>query len=65
MRRYRRVNYQDRIEIHRLLKMSWSLKAIAERLGFHPSTIGREVRRNSGLRGYRFKQAHEMSEERF
>ena len=33
-------------------------------LGRDPSVISREVKRNSGLRGYRVKQAHEKAQER-
>jgi len=37
---------------------------IADKLGFHKSTIGREIARNSGLRGYRPKQADRLARER-
>jgi IS30 family transposase len=37
---------------------------IADKLGFHRSTIGREIRRNKGGRGYRPKQAHRLASER-
>jgi IS30 family transposase len=34
---------------------------IADKLGFHKSTIGREIKRNKGGRGYRPKQAHQLA----
>lgn len=34
---------------------------MAKELGVHKSTISRELRRNSGQRGYRAKQAHSMA----
>lgn len=34
---------------------------IAELMGRHPSTIGREPRRNSGQRGYRPRQAQRLA----
>jgi IS30 family transposase len=37
---------------------------IAAELGVHPSTISRELSRNTGLRGYRPKQAHQKALQR-
>jgi IS30 family transposase len=34
---------------------------IAKEVGVHKSTISRELRRNTGQRGYRAKQAHSMA----
>jgi len=41
-----------------------TLSEIAKVLGRSPSTISREVFRNTGLRGYRHKQAGKMTQER-
>lgn len=41
-----------------------SQEEIAEAIGFSQSTVSKELRRNRGQRGYRFKQAHELSLER-
>ncbi|MCG7412890.1 helix-turn-helix domain-containing protein, partial [Moraxella nonliquefaciens] len=39
------------------LKSNISISEIARRLGCHKSIISREIKRNTGLRGYRPKQA--------
>ena len=40
------------------------LSDIARQIGVDPSTISRELVRNTGARGYRFKQAHEKASQR-
>ena len=55
---YRRVTGEDRIRIKDGLDAGLSKSAIADKLGFHKCTIGREISRNKGGRGYRPKQAH-------
>lgn len=61
---YRRVTYQDRLVIKASLKKGLSKTEIADKLGFHKSTISREVRRNKGQRGYRPQQAQRKAEAR-
>jgi len=61
---YRRVTHEDRIIIKANLDVGKSDSEIADKLGFHKSTIGREVLRNSGNRGYRAKQAQLLAEAR-
>jgi len=58
---YTQLTWEQRYQIHALLKMEHSRTEIANTLGVHKSTISREVRRNRGKRGYRPKQAHEMA----
>ncbi|WP_374692795.1 helix-turn-helix domain-containing protein [Burkholderia sp. SCN-KJ] len=41
-----------------------SIRAIANRLGRTPSTIGRELKRNGGMQGYRANNADELAWER-
>jgi IS30 family transposase len=48
---YRRVTGEDRLRIKDGLDAGLSKSAIADKLGFDKSTIGREISRNSGLRG--------------
>ena len=54
---YRRVTSEDRLRIKDGLDAGLSKTKLADKLGFHKSTIGREISRNKGLRGYRPKQA--------
>jgi len=55
---YCRVTSEDRLRIKDGLDAGLSKTEIADKLGFHKSTIGREILRNEGSRGYRPKQAH-------
>ncbi len=54
---YRRVTSEDRLRIKDGLDAGLSKSAIADKLGFDKSTVGREITRNRGLRGYRPRQA--------
>lgn len=55
--KYHHLKYEDRCQIYALTKSGRSQLAIVRQLSVHPSTIGRELRRNKGKRGYRYKQA--------
>jgi IS30 family transposase len=57
MSAYRRVTYEDRCQIYALSKDGASQQSIASVLGVSQSTVSRELARNRGQRGYRFKQA--------
>jgi len=61
MRTYTQLTQEQRYQISVLLKIGQNQTEIAEMIGKHKSTISREVRRNRGQRGYRPKQAHQMS----
>lgn len=61
---YRRVTHEDRIVIKANLDVGLSKSEIADKLGFHKSTIGREITRNSGRRGYRPRQAQMRAQAR-
>ena len=61
---YRRVTYQDRLVIKASLKKGLTRAEIADKLGFHKSTVSREIKRNTGCRGYRPKQAEKKAAER-
>lgn len=64
MGRYRRVAKEDRIRIKDALDAGLTNNEIADKLGFHKSTISREVRRNTGGRGYKPKQAQRLANSR-
>lgn len=61
---YHQVDKTERRHIHRLRQAGKSNAEIAAFVGRHPSTVGREILRNSGGRGYRPKQAQEKADER-
>lgn len=58
---YRRVTGEDRLRIKDGLDAGLTKSAIADKLGFHKSTVGREILRNTGRRGYRPKQAQGLA----
>ena len=64
MNSYRRLNQTDRIRTKGLLSAGLSQTRIADKLKVHKSTISTEIKRNSGLRGYRPKQTQKKAEQR-
>jgi len=61
---YSRLTESERIEIYAMLKAQKSQSEIAATLECHRSTISRELKRNTGGRGYRPKQADAFAQER-
>ena len=61
---YRHLTYAERCQIHATGKSGHSNGAIARQLGRDRTTVWREVRRNSGKRGYRHGQAQGKAEGR-
>src|SRR4051812_33880099 len=61
---YQQLTYEQRCQIHTLKARGDSNRQIARQLGVNSRTIDREVARNSGQRGYRFKQADTKARER-
>ena len=61
---YRNVSYDERCQISTLLKVGLSTGAIAWELDRDRATIHREIKRNSGKRRYRHKQADEKAKAR-
>ena len=64
MTSYTQLTQVQRYQIYALHKALKSQQTIAEVIGVHPSTISRELRRNKGLKGYRPKQADQLSQAR-
>ena len=64
MSNYRRIMYEGRCQIYALSKGGASQESIAEILGVSQSTVSRELCRNRGQRGYRFKQAEARAQAR-
>ena len=61
---YKQLTQEQRYHIWALKKADFDQTEIAQELGVHKSTISRELRRNSGQRGYRPKQAHVLAQSR-
>jgi len=61
---YRHLTYDKRCQIYALLKSAHAKTEIAELLGVHRSTITRELKRNTGGKGYRYLQAQEKASAR-
>jgi transposase, IS30 family len=64
MKGYKCVTREQRYQIEALKKEGFLNKAIARNLNVAASTISRELKRNTGQRGYRPKQAHQKAVER-
>ena len=60
----KQLTEEERYQIYGLLKAGYKKKEIAKALGRDTSTLYREINRNSGQRGYRPKQAQELSDKR-
>ncbi len=63
-RGYHHLIQDERCQIWGLKKSGLSQRDIGRELGRHHTTIRREMQRNSGGRGYRYKQAHNKATER-
>lgn len=55
---YRHLAYEQRCQIYALKKSGKNQAEIAKHLGISQSTISKELKRNIGKRGYRYKQAN-------
>lgn len=61
MNHYTQLTQEQRYQIYAMNKAGFAQKAIAIDIGVHPSTICRELKRNTGLRSYRPLQAHKLA----
>jgi len=64
MKHYSQLTLEQRYGIYTLLKTGHDQSKIAEVIGVHKSTVYRELKRNHGGRGYRYKQANAFAESR-
>ncbi len=55
---YQHLTQEKRSQIEVLKSMGHLQVEIAKAIGVSPSTVSRELKRNAGLRGYRYHQAH-------
>lgn len=63
-RGYHHVTRDQRCQIYAWKASGWSMRQMAKQLGCDPSTISREIKRNSGQRGYLLNQADRKARER-
>src|ERR687897_1846239 len=61
---YTQLTREQRYQIYALMKEGHNQTEIAANIGYHKSTISRELRRNRGLKGYRPYQADEFAFDR-
>lgn len=61
MGNYQQLAYEQRCQIYVLKKRGCSQREIGESVGVSQSTVSRELKRNTGDRGYRYKQAQERT----
>ena len=61
---YQHLSYHERYQIATLMKAGQNQTQIAATLGRHKSTVSREIHRNTGLRGYRPRQASQLADAR-
>lgn len=61
---YTQLTQEERYQIGAFLSSGATQAEIARKLNRSPSTISREVKRNTGLRGYRPQQAQRLAQER-
>jgi len=64
MKTYSQLTYEQRCQISILIKIDTSQQVIADMVGVSQPTISRELKRNTGQRGYREKQAQTKSNTR-
>ena len=64
MRTYKQLTQEQRYYIFQLNKKDFTQDEIAQEIGVDKSTISRELKRNTGQRGYRPKQAQRKATER-
>ena len=57
---YSQLTENERYQIYALMKAGHSQEEVAELIGKAPSTISREIVRNTGLRGYRPRQGQRV-----
>ena len=60
--KHKHLSLEERHYISIALKNKSSMNAMAKVLGRGQGTISKEIQRNSGKRGYRYKQAHHLDD---
>ena len=61
MQKHAHLTESERYHVYLMKKQQKSLTEIAKSMDRSPSTISREIKRNTGKKGYRYKQAHGLA----
>lgn len=61
---YKQLTLEDRYYIYVQFKSGYSMRKIAKQLNISHTTVSREIKRNIGRKGYRYKQAHAFTLQR-
>ena len=61
MNHYTQLTQEQRYQIYAMNRAGFRQVDMAEEIGVHASTIGRELKRNTGLKGYRPNQANQLA----
>ena len=64
MQSYKQLTQEQRYVMKVMNQAGHTQKMIAKFIEVHPSTISRELSRDHGKRGYRYKQAHQLALDR-
>ena len=64
MKQYTQLSQEERYEIYAAMTSKSSITTLSRELGRSRSTLYREIKRNTGERGYRAKQADRFSSQR-
>ena len=62
--KYSQLTLEQRYQIYAIKRAGFKQNQIALEISVHPSTVSRELGRNTGKRGYRPKQAHQKAKQR-
>ena len=63
-RKFKHLTEPERAQIQILIKQGYSNRRVATAMGRHHTTISRELKRNTGQRGYRHQQANNKARQR-
>ena len=58
---YKQLTFEQRVVINAYLKLGLALYQITNQIGVHKATVSRELKRNTGLKGYRPRQAQQKT----
>jgi len=61
MKPYKHLTQEQRYHIYQCLKQGMTRSFIADNIGVNKCTVSREIRRNTGKKAYRYKQAHRLA----